>query len=229
MQTDKIIVLDLDSTIISTSTDMQLYYQLYDNPLVKDRLYTFELVDASNEIPGTGNICTMWGITRPYLNKFLQFIDKYFAEVRVWSAGQYKYVHAIVNVLYARLPELRRPTIIKTYDNCIFQKSNIYKHLNTFSPHEQSKLIALDDRADTFSQNPENGIQISVYEPVMLIQDILRGEVSLLQLMCWLLIPKIRHTVDIRTLNKNHIFKITLPTYLKCLQSGHFQDINYLI
>jgi hypothetical protein len=221
MATDKILVLDLDATIISTSSDMAAYFQIYNNPALADRLYTFELVDGGyKEVPGGGKTCFIWGILRPGVYDFLVFADTYFKEVRIWSAGQYKYVHAIVNILYSRLPDIRRPSIIKTYCDCIISEHNIFKNLSTFHHGEQGKILSLDDRSDTFRNNPYNGIKIPAYEPTMDLSSILAEELTLSQLCLWLLVPQVKNAIDVRTLNKDNIFKVSVEAYMNAHYSG---------
>lgn len=209
MKTNKHIFLDLDSTLIHSNMEISELekLKLYSNCAnykLRERIYKFELIDVTST-EGTGNYMEIWGIFRPHLEEFLEFAFEYFEGVHVWSAGQYKYVHSLVELIFLS----NRPGKILTYEDCVFKKNGTtYKELHKCIDHKITlkNTFALDDRTDTFSKNENNGILIPKYEPEAECSEILKDEQSLLKLMKWLDREEVRNCEDVRTLDKSKIF-----------------------
>jgi len=209
-----ILVLDLDSTLIHSYSDMKKYEKLKIHSLnheLKERVYDFELVDVS-ETPGSGIINKMWGIYRPHLKEFIHFACMYFEEIRIWSAGKFKYVSAIVDSIFDG-DRNKLPSVVKTYEDCQMTGNNIYKPLKKFDCGDMNRIFALDDRSDTFSLNPGNGIKIPIYEPNATLKDIMEDEICLLQLMYWFKLPEVMSSVNVTLLDKSKIFTTSLQSY----------------
>jgi hypothetical protein len=235
--TNRHIVLDLDSTLIHSTSNMKTYanLKLYSEPknaALRPRLYRLEMVDVVDK-PGSGIVTVMWGVFRPYVFEFLQFADLYFQGIHIWSAGQYKYVHSIKEILFRDGPV--QPSTILTYDDCEMTSNEIFKPLSKFYGRPTSEganetnTLALDDRDDTFSRNHHNGIQIPVYEqgprtssgdsPPPTIKFIKANDIALPQLMCWLSLPHIIREPDVRKLDKSTIFTTPLIEYERQLKA----------
>jgi hypothetical protein len=175
------------------------------------------MIDVVNR-EGTGNVSHMWGAFRPHLRQFLSFAKYYFAGVIVWSAGQTKYVHEICRKIFID-PDFQ-PLIIYTYDDCEMGADYVYKPIaklmndNAVKAYVNPKeTLTLDDREDTFSKNPRNGIKIPPYEPRMTPDGIMTDDIALLQLMKWLELPSVINASDIRTVDKRNIFSTSIPDY----------------
>jgi hypothetical protein len=215
----KVLILDIDSTLIYASGNMDAFEDLKiytKNVELRERVHTFKLVDAVNN-PGTGTTTPMWFVYRPYYKEFLEFALEYFDEVRVWSAGKYKYVHAIVNILFK---DAGIPDKIKTFDDCIYDERGLFKPLSDYSSypsHNIENMLILDDRDDTFSLNPKNGIHIPPYEPSTVKKIGEDKDIALLQFACWLSIPNHRASSKLTTINKERIFKTSIESYLNYL------------
>ena len=215
VKTDKCLALDLDLTLVHTFTDLESLrdlnvYNNYKNYDLRKRIYTIELHDVVDD-PGHGVYSRMWGVYRPGWERFRDFSEKYFANIFVWSAGQPRYVDAIVNILFPN-PNFQ-PSIVYTWDNCQNDSGDIYKPLNIMFSDIKSDIsvshenvLALDDREDTFSHNPHNGILIPAYEPSPTEQSILRNDNMLLKLENWFHKEEVSLSKDVRTLNKENIF-----------------------
>lgn len=222
--TNRRMVFDLDSTLIHSSMDMNEYeaLKLYTDPAsftLRGRVYRFDLVDVT-DTPGSGVVTPMWGVFRPYVFEFLQFAVTYFKEVYIWSAGQYKYVHLIKNNLFSGTFQ---PAKIFTYENCKMDVTSIHKPLEELYASlddgaNETNTLALDDREDTFSLNPYNGIQIPAYEPEFTKEGIMKTDVALLQLMCWLSLPEVMRMEDVRYLDKRYIFTTPIADYHQLLE-----------
>ncbi len=189
--------LDIDETLVHTLSDMSKYkkLKLYSSTnyyYLRDRTYKLKMIDVSSQ-PGNGIIHEMHGVFRPYLREFLKFLEFYSSGVIIWSAGQYKYVHQIVDLLF---PGDYQPNAVYTYEDCIIDNSNV------FSPET---TLHVDDRKDTFSKNNGNGIHIPVYN----IDDngVETYDIALVQLMYWLQQPHVINCTDVTKLDKSKIFK----------------------
>ena len=208
------LVLDLDSTVVHSSGDMDDYQRLnlYSDPRaaeMRSRVYSFDLIDVV-EPPGTGSTTSMWGVYRPHVFEFLTFASTYFDEVIIWSAGQFKYVHAITDLIFDGIDS--KPQTIKTYDDCRKTSSHVYKPIAELNVNS-SKILCLDDREDTYSLNKANGILIPIYEPKPTPSAIMADDIALVQLMCWLSQPEVYKCEDVRRLDKSKIFTTPLDQY----------------
>lgn len=205
------IVFDLDDTLIHCYDSLKEFKTLnvhdYENLELRQRIFRIELHDVTSTV-GEGVHSIMWGVYRPGWERFRAFCQDYFSEIAVWSAGKPKYVDAIVNILFPD-PNFQ-PTIVYTYPECIISRYEVLKPLERMSRLEGftlDKTFIIDDRDDTFSKNPENGILIPKYSPQPNRTGLLdMRDSNLLKLETWLNSPKVRNCKDIRTLDKRRIF-----------------------
>lgn len=221
--TDKCIVLDLDETLIHSFENIYDLdnLKIYTSPSLlnlRKRIYSMQLDDVIDK-KGKGTITELWGISRPFIREFLINCFSYFKIVAVWSAGQRKYVEAIVDYLFR---DLKRPHVIYTYDDCnqldnrllvkpLQKMINNVPGLNKYMSLKNTFII--DDRYSTFSNvNLTNGILIPPYKPYPNIVSLNSNDIALRQLSNWLLRPDVMESDDVRTLNKSDIF--TLSTNL---------------
>jgi len=211
---DKYIVLDLDSTLVSSEEDFQVFKQILENRksdeyFLYDRVHDFLYNTGKTSIP-------MWTLLRPYTREFIYFCLTYFNGVILWSAGQKHYVYNIKNILFPT--EIHQPFLVLTSDDTSFnvKKSiinkpltKVYEMLKTSTP--QNTLV-VDDRSDTFSLNYHNGILIPKFEPNSL-HDINKDDVTLLQLIGWLCTDEVLNCEDYRSLDKSKIFTTSIEEY----------------
>jgi len=217
--TDKCIVLDLDETLIHTMKNYQALGQLglLTDPKhykLRNRVYSLELYDVFTP-DGNGIKSKVWGVTRPNLRKFLIFCFTYFRVVAVWSAGQTKYVHDIVDTIFK---DISTPHITFTYPDCKVRDKRLIKPLSKMYQKScgymnERNTFVLDDRHDTFTMNPLNGIQIPAYRPnvtltpnILTTSKISNNDQELIKLEKWLSLPEVIESTDIRKLNKAEIF-----------------------
>jgi len=211
--TDKVIILDLDHTLISTQDhyDLLLKFKIMSDPEhlpLRKRIYYFDLF--STDKIGRGNNDGYWGIVRPDTYEFLYFCFLYFRKVIIWSAGTRDYVHRIVQYLFRNLPS---PDLILTRDDVIFNKRGdvekpitklmeLYPDLNI----TLENAIFIDDTDTTFFHNKDNAIHIPKYAPGLRIEDFNEQDYVLDKIMTWLLLPEIVETQDFRETDKSEIF-----------------------
>lgn len=198
--TNKVIVLDLDSTLVHTfdqDPDLNVFNLLAEE--TKRRTYLLSYDDDPDP--------EHWGVTRPYLNQFLSFCFSYFPVVAVWSAGQKHYVHEVVKAIFQGVPQ---PHIILTRDDCVTRNGVLEKPLSKMFPRVTGmglhNTFFLDDRPAVYRETPNNGIEIPIYEPDNFRVASSMGDMVLLQLMTWLQRSQVAFCPDVRTLDKTQIF-----------------------
>lgn len=217
--TDKCIVLDLDSTLISTQDHIADLHRLgiltdpaYMN--IRNRIYQFTLGDVGQDggfHPGNGNTYRYWGISRPHLREFLLFCFSYFKIVAVWTAGKKNYGETIVDIIFK---DIFPPHVVFTQDDTVFDMGLPHKPLVTMIQSHPllvntmtlQNIFALDDNINTFVYNPGNGIHIPAYDPKPTIEDIMRDDDALPRLQQWLMSPAVIRATDVTLLDKNGIF-----------------------
>ena len=161
------IVLDIDSTLVQTFESIDSLYTLIDTTddlnHLSHQTYCFDVVDPESD--GTNEPYYMWGIDRPYLQEFISYCIENFKNVYIWSAGTKKYVEKIVEHIFPRLDY--HPPIILDYNDTIYNEEEnivtkplqmVYNKSN--GEADETNTFSLDDREDTFSENPRNGILI---------------------------------------------------------------------
>jgi hypothetical protein len=216
------ISLDIDATLVCSDDNMKNFedLQIYTDPRrtkLRSRIYTINMIDVI-DVPGSGIKTPMWGVFRPHVHEFLIFASIYFRHVNIWSAGRNQYVNAISSLLFPD-PDFQ-PTIIYDWDHCVSGSDFLHKPLikmhrepNTLNEMTFANTFALDDRDDTFSINPLNGIKIPPYEPSFTMEGLMAEDESLLQLMHWLMLPDVRYSTNVQDLDKSKIFTTPLSVY----------------
>ncbi len=209
--TDYHIVFDLDECLIHTITSgsESTYEEIMNKRIdLRSRLYQFELVDIGSK-KGQGVSSNYWGVTRPHLDKFLDFCHGYFRSISIWSAAQPSYVRAVVSRIFqGRNP----PLIIFTSDHIAPDDRHGYHkplaNLVAQFPGFMSlqKTFFLDDRASNFISCPGNGLIIPKYEPLPSVESIERDDNCFHLLAEFLLQLSKMEVSDIRTIDKSQIF-----------------------
>ena len=221
--TNKCIVLDLDETLVHSNENLSELNSLglmRDPQLIdlRNRVYELSMDDVVYK-KGQGLKTEMWGITRPHVKEFLISCFAYFKVVAVWSAGKKKYVESIVDYLFK---DIRRPHIVYSREKCetlndsnktltkpLMKMINSEPGLDRYMSLENTFII--DDRKTVFEvPNPNNGIQIPPYEPKFNIRSLRTDDIALKQLMTWLLKPEVMNSSDVRLLNKENIFDMSV-------------------
>ena len=212
---DKHLVLDLDNTLICSTFEAKdlnnLSLDNIDNKILFKRMHYVELVDGmDNDVRGTGEITPIIVVLRPYVYEFLEFAISYFSEISVWSAGQDRYVRAIISLLFPRRlinGNRKIPHKIYSRNDCVILSSGAtFKEL-VKKEFDLNKTLVLDDREDTFSKNTGCGILIPEYKPIMTKNGILNDDTALLQLKDWLLLDQVKNSQNVQELDKSTIFK----------------------
>lgn len=217
---DQCIVLDIDETLVHTyqpnaalphNLIKNVFTQLRTDPkyfAIRPRLYHITM-----EIE-YGKPLTYYGVKRPYLDEFIQFCFNHFKIVVIWSAGHPEYVKSMINVIFST----------KYHPHIIFSSENLYssnngdiynKPINTIinSYVDLNKYMSLnntyivDDRIDNFVPNPQNGILIPRYSPILSADTILKDQdMDLLKLIRFF--KKNGSSLDIKMIDKRKIFDL---------------------
>lgn len=224
--TDLAIVLDLDETCVRSFIGLSDFKKLAidRHPDLRLRTYQMDLNDVVTS-HGQGEVTKMWGIKRPHIDEFLVFCFSYFRVVIVWSAGKYKYVHAIANNLFA---DIVPPHLVLTWNDCdkvdgICDKdlSKIYNHPELKGYVRPENTLIVDDRLESFKLNtPENGILIPAYKPSPKLELLRAEDIALLQLQAWFQTPQVMNSTDVRILDKSQIFKTSMNKYYQTSTPG---------
>lgn len=231
------LVIDLDATFVSTSTDDWVYNKVVKIlsstatglDILRRRVYLFTV--------GKYKMCT---ILRPGALEFIEFASFYFKRISVWSAGQKDYVDQIVSFLFpAHIP---RPSLVFNWDDCSqevvstttsgrsHKKSS--SNAKAASPSNQEyvtftkplvemiahgpkgegleNMIILDDRKDIAEKNIENLVQIPPYEPNINYSELTAQDNCLDLFVEWLMSPEVMSEKDIRKVEKTKIFRDAL-------------------
>jgi len=199
--TSKNIVLDLDETLVNTREDF--------DSLKKVNLIDPNIGKSFYSLILPPNYYHVWGIIRPGCKEFLRFCFDYFDKVIVWSAGEEKYVQAVVNRLFDGLSE---PDAVLSRSFCEMDNGNTTKPLiklrQLFPDVDLTNTLIIDDREHNFINcNPDNGILI----PPFSSSETEDKDDALCQIMEWLLRPEVKAARDVKTLDKSHIFDRPLP------------------
>jgi TFIIF-interacting CTD phosphatase-like protein len=218
--TDRTLILDLDETLVRTFDNCSFVAKLgvYQNLEMIRFLHMNEHIayTISND-DNTYN----WGLLRPHLHEFLTFIHNYFSHIIVWSAGCFKYVAQICQIIFEQ-NDFPVPTTIWCRDNCAGSKDGRFytkpiQSLITYMNNDGYQLkpthtLILDDKPYSFEENEQNGVQVPPWIPggeaenltINIIKD--RSEDSLIQFCKWLYSPEVMNCQDVRELKKNKIF-----------------------
>ena len=246
--TDFAIVLDIDETLVHTFDGVEYFIQMgiFSNPdflwLIR-RIYTLTIDDVV-ETPGQGVETRLAGLKRDYLDHFLKFCFSYFRYVIIWSAGKYKYVHAVVDKLFRDF--LPRPDIIFTYDNCQITVENYNGRPERFTEKPLQRLIdaypdlglslkkmlILDDKFYTFARvNPGNGVMVPEYFPETYdkypdLNKVAKEDVALVQFMNWLMLPEVINCPDLTQIRKDNIFQVPMRELLPSLNASKVVELS---
>lgn len=238
MGTPKCIVWDIDATLVHThdkehdsNIGIQEKFSMLDifsdeeKFKLRKKLYTMKIIDVVR--PGYGSITFLTGIFRPHLESMIDYMKINNFIFVIWSAGTPKYVHKMAEIMF---PEKDfQPEIIYTLDDCEIEKDKNGDITTIFKPLEklykdkrlkgklnEKNTLVIDDREDTFSKNPKNGIQIPEFESDLTIEEICdHSDINLLKLMAWLETKEVKECTDVRKLNKNKIFQKKLEDYME--------------
>jgi len=212
-KTDKTIVLDLDNTLICSFDEKNMHDNDYYYNIDDFNLFHTDSYDHSYCMFSNGYI--LWGVKRPNLIIFLDFIFKYFENIIVWSAGEKTYVDQICKYIFQD-NGFPCPKIIWARDKCEKQGKYYHKPLRKLIEYTNSvnspvkldinKMIILDDRTYTFFDNVNNGILIPAYSPKIEIDSIFNNDNSLLQFCNWCLTPNVINATSLIEISKTNIF-----------------------
>ena len=212
------VIFDLDQCLLQTrSANPEIENRILSDPklmALRGRFYQVDFPDYKQK-KGTGTNLHMWGVTRPHFDEVLMFCRSYFDIICVWSAGEYSYVHSIVEQIFN---DIRVPDVIFTRDDLDYTSNgNYHKPIRKILEHPSIKGKAtlehsffVDDMGDNFITSPGNGVVIPEYTPAPTISSLMTDDICLLQLRLWLLLDDVRNAPDVRNLKKSYIFISTL-------------------
>jgi len=202
------IVLDIDETLLHSFEDEDDVKELYilktsNDPYLlsqRNRLYFINREDVY------GNQFSISGILRPGYEEFLDYCNKTFDKVIIWSAGQRRYVNSMVDIMFANID---KPYAIWTFNDIEKHKKGYYykplKKMEDKLALDLSRTLVVDNQSETFSANIENAIHIPHYEPKANLKGLKMKDDALFKLMKW--IEANKDNKDFTKLDKRRIFK----------------------
>lgn len=176
---ERYIVLDLDATLLHTFDNYKALAKLIseENNLayLKSRIYNLKLFNPSSN--KNHKYYSFWGIYRPFLAEFVEYIIQEFDDIFIWSAGNEKYVKSVVDLIFE--PYEYKPKIIFYDTHCYISEDrevvvkdlaklynaskDIYSSASDKCGPNETNTYVIDDRMDTMSKNADNGILIHPY------------------------------------------------------------------
>lgn len=204
--------LDLDSTLIHSSFDeieeVKNILNQKGSEELRDRVYHCILVDSADDNPkGRGETEEFMLILRPHVREFIDYISRNIGTIHIWSAGQFRYVRSIESILFpptcSTLPTV--PSDVLSRKHCEITDEYILKDLTIHGADLKTSLI-IDDREDTFANNPNNAINIPAYKPAITKKSLLKDDKSLLKIINWFKTSGVLQASDVRRIPKNNIF-----------------------
>lgn len=171
-----VLVLDLDSTLIYSSADMDRYFELgVDNSIdLRRRTFRMRLEDVDMEDEH------WWCVKRPGLAEFLQNAREKFGKVGIWTAAERKYAEAIVAAVSA---DMGWPDFIWHRAMCERDKDGyLYKPLRKLARHLKvpaENMVIVDDTRFTFHDNEDRAIWIPKWQPKLTLEGIQSEDTAL--------------------------------------------------
>ena len=225
--TDKCIVLDLDSTLICSDTNMANFQSLniFSDPrMIRLRSRVYQGFIKDGILRGDARSTSYWGMKRPYLNEFLLFCFSYFRIVAVWTAGTREYGEQIVDNIFQ---DIQRPHVLFSQTETLFDEnrrpSKPLIKMMASSPllsqlMRMDNTLLIDDNSDNFRPNPNNGVLIPGYDPSPNIVGLQQEDQCLLQLKMWFSLPEVQKSQDVTLLDKTKIFLNSKASYENLLK-----------
>ena len=202
-RTNKIIVLDVDETLVHTGDDDRIkklnIFSNIEHIRLRPRIFKFPLYGYKNEKDYSG-------IMRPNLDKFLNWCHEYFRLVILWSAGEDTYVKKIVECLYKNgYPKF---DYIFTREFCDIKNmckplSKIYEQIPAAN---DKNTIIIDDLKRNFMFNERNGLLIPAYDPKETIEDFKRDDDTFIKIMDWFETKEVIESKDVKSLKFPDLF-----------------------
>lgn len=162
----EVIVWDLDETLCHS------FFEDNKQSEKNNRFYKFKLKAIKDDT----KYDNVWGIERKYAREVIKkFHIGGFMQI-VWSAGEYHYVHALVNILFHSIGV--KPFAILTRNDCddiyniVEEEATKVKNMtklwdmfpNIVTPRN---TIMIDDRLDVCMYNANNHIEVPAWKPKM--------------------------------------------------------------
>lgn len=220
---EKTLIIDLDETLLKSYDNIGFLqtYEIYTNPEIAAKfknIKTYSMIINKN-----GQKVKIWGIFRPHLQEFLNFVNEYFDHIIFWSAGTESYVKEIIEQM-ERIYNVTPGKMVWGREKCAQNTTNFHKPISHIQTDLQKRYyktfeidpkhtLVLDDKTYTFAENPDNGVLIPQFFPgegqkVPSLNSLLDvSDHALLDFMKWLQTPEVLNSSDYRLLPKNNIFK----------------------
>lgn len=227
--TNKVLILDLDHTLICTLSDetRKIYNTATQGTRDRPAVFTssdiplVEITMPRNTMSGEFNV--METIFRPHYREFLMWCNSYFSYVVIWTAAIDSYARDVVRSLYSGIAV--KPYLIFSRDSCeTDDNGKLYKpfsklyadnpSLREISNYENTLIV--DDTHSTFRDNVSNAIHIPGYlKHDFSVATLMQEDECLLLIKYWFLQKEIIESSDLRQHDKKVIFKKSISEMKK--------------
>lgn len=222
-KTNKVIILDIDNTLLSTMLEEQ--------HAVMDKLdeSRYRIIDIAMKLDVDGRFTYMQSVLRPHLEQFLEWCNVYFSQVIIWTAGTRPYAEAVVEALYDG--KISPPPIVFARENCYKEGDNYYKTIERLihdHPFLQkfmnmSNCVIVDDTPSTYKYNFDNAIGIPPYLRENFSEDTLnQSDDCLRHIIAFFENQNVKNAQDMRLVPKNMIFNMSINELRNSPPRRHF-------
>jgi len=195
------IVLDIDENIVHTFEDntspvLSQLFELPDEMELRKRIYIIQFEKGE----------WMWGIQRNYLQTFLDYCEKRFKRIIVWTAGTKEYAERVTNVIFSGR---KAPYKVYSREDCVVYGKSYIKPLSKITDSEVTleNTIFLDDNKFYMQKNVGNAIITPAFSPEASLQGLKVCDIALLQVISWAGRSEVLAASDIRHVqSKEFIF-----------------------
>lgn len=205
---NKTLILDIDECLLCSFTEKSSLTGLKKVMQPENVKHRGKLVGVNVVIDGYED-SDFYSIKRPHLDIFLRFADLYFEKIIIWSAAMPDYVHKCVSELFR---DHRKPVLVLTQTEVKYEsKDDYHKPISVIMDKypgliDPKLTLFVDDKADNFRNNKNNGLHIPKYSPdgdnVFNHKDD-----CLFNLMYWLSTDEVVNCDDVTKLDKKKAFK----------------------
>lgn len=208
-RTNKVIILDIDHTLVSSMLDKQLQIFLSLSPQEQGlhRVLDLSMGRDDDTMDDDGYETQMKSICRPHLHNFLTWCNSYFSHVIIWTAGTSSYAEAVVSALYDdRI--YPRPLVFSRKD-CFFDGTTYRKPIETLISRfslqnfmDMRNCVIVDDTPTTYNYNPDNAIAIPPFlRENFSPETLLQSDECLLHIKAWFETDRVLKSTDLASLS----------------------------
>jgi TFIIF-interacting CTD phosphatase-like protein len=192
-RTNKVIILDIDHTLVSSMLDkqLQIFLSLSLQEQGTHRVLDLTMKRDEGDEDDDGYETQLKSICRPHLHSFLTWCNWYFSHVIFWTAGTRSYAEAVVSALYD--DRIYPRPLVYARKECL-PVDNTYRKpiemlIARFSLEkfmDMHNCVIVDDTPTTYKYNPDNAIPIPPFlREDFSVETLRQSDECLLHIKAW--------------------------------------------